>query len=50
MGNARYIPLILLGAAVVSLIFAVNSSYAQNEKYRAKLDDDNEIPPVNTTS
>jgi len=37
MGNARYIPLILLGAAVVSLIFAINSSYAQNEKYRAKL-------------
>jgi hypothetical protein len=50
MGNARNIPLILLGAAMISLIFAINSSYAQNEKYRAKLDGDNEIPPVNTTS
>ena len=50
MGNARYIPLILLGAAVVSLIFAINSSLAQNEKYRAKLKGSNEIPPVKTAS
>jgi hypothetical protein len=50
MGHTRNISLLVLGAAMVSLIFAINSSYAQNEKYRAKLDGDNEIPPVNTTS
>ncbi|MGA9942720.1 MAG: CHRD domain-containing protein, partial [Nitrososphaeraceae archaeon] len=27
-----------------------NSSYAQNEKYRAKLDGNNEVPAVNTTA
>ena len=27
-----------------------NNSYAQNEKYRAKLDGKNEVPPLNTTS
>jgi hypothetical protein len=29
---------------------ATTQSYAQNEKYRAKLDGNNEVPPVNTTS
>ena len=28
----------------------MNSSYAQNEKYRAKLAADNEFPPVNSTA
>ncbi len=40
-------------AALVSLILvatATTQSYAQNEKYRAKLDGNNEVPPVNTTS
>jgi CHRD domain-containing protein len=50
MGNIRNISLLVLGAAIASVLFAINSSYAQNEKYRAKLDGDNEIPPVNTTS
>ena len=38
---------VALGSLVVS---ATNSSYAQNEKYRAKLDGNNEVPPVNTTA
>lgn len=50
MGITGKISLLVLGAAMVSLIFAINSSYAQNEKYRAKLASDNEIPPVNSTS
>lgn len=29
---------------------SINQSYAQNEKYRAKLDGNNEVPAVNTTS
>lgn len=40
-------------AALASLILvgiATTQSYAQNEKYRAKLDGDNEVPPVNTTA
>jgi hypothetical protein len=38
---------VALGALVLA---AANSSYAQNEKYRAKLDGKNEVPPLNTTS
>jgi hypothetical protein len=44
---------IVVAAALVSLILvatATTQSYAQNEKYRAKLDGNNEVPPVNTTS
>src|SRR5690348_1381309 len=40
-------------AALASLIlFAAtgNNSFAQNEKYRAKMDGNNEVPPVNTTA
>ena len=40
-------------AALVSLVLvatATTQSYAQNEKYRAKLDGNNEVPPVNTTA
>ncbi len=43
--------MIVVAVAMASLIFNVaNSSYAQNEKYRAKLDGNNEIPPVNSTA
>jgi hypothetical protein len=38
---------VALGALVLA---AANSSYAQNEKYRAKLDGNNEVAAVNTTS
>jgi hypothetical protein len=44
---------VVVVAALVSLILvatATTQSYAQNEKYRAKLDGNNEVPPVNTTS
>ena len=43
--------MIVLGAALASLVItATNSSYAQNENYRAKLDGNKEVPPVKTTS
>ena len=44
---------VVVAAALVSLILvatATTQSFAQNEKYRAKLDGNNEVPPVNTTS
>jgi curli biogenesis system outer membrane secretion channel CsgG len=44
---------VVVVAALVSLILvatATTQSYAQNEQYRAKLDGNNEVPPVNTTS
>lgn len=44
---------VVVVAALVSLILvatATTQSYAQNEKYRAKLDGNNEVPAVNTTS
>jgi CHRD domain-containing protein len=44
---------VVVAAALVSLILvatATTQSYAQNEKYRAKLDGNNEVPPVNATS
>ena len=35
------------GVALASLVItATNSSYAQNENYRAKLDGNKEVPPV----
>jgi hypothetical protein len=43
----------VVAAALVSLILvatATTQSYAQNEKYRAKLDGNNEVPPVNSTA
>jgi hypothetical protein len=43
--------MIVLAVALASLVITTaNSSYAQNEKYRAKLDRNNEVPAVNTTS
>jgi CHRD domain len=44
---------ILVALALVSLLVvgtAATQSFAQNEKYRAKLDGGNEVPPVNTTA
>ena len=45
--------LVVVIAALVSLVLvatATTQSYAQNEKYRAKLDGNNEVPAVNTTA
>ncbi len=43
--------LFAIAAALSSLILVgATSSYAQNEKYRAKLDGNNEVPAVNTTA
>src|SRR6476661_11058750 len=51
MEKARTVCLIAMAVALGSLVLAAtNSSYAQNEKYRAKLDGNNEVPAVNTTS
>jgi hypothetical protein len=44
---------VVVAAALVSLILVATTttqSFAQNEKYRAKLDGNNEVPPVNSTS
>jgi len=44
---------VMVVAALVSLILvatATTQSYAQNEKYRAKLDGNNEVPPINSTA
>ena len=44
--------LVVVIAALASLVLvatATTQSYAQNEKYRAKLDGNNEVPAVNTT-
>ena len=37
-------------ASLVLVATATTQSYAQNEKYRAKLDGNNEVPAVNTTA
>jgi len=51
MEIARTVYLIALMAALGSLVLAAaNSSYAQNEKYRTKLDGKNKVPPLNSTS
>ena len=43
--------MIAMAMALGSLVLAAaNSSYAQNEKYRAKLDGNNEVPPINSTA
>jgi hypothetical protein len=43
--------MIVLAVAMTSLVVTTaNSSYAQNEKYRAKLDGNNEVPLVNSTA
>ncbi len=51
MSQIQTMCMIVMAAALASLVItATNSSYAQNEKYRAKLDGNNEVPAVNTTS
>jgi len=43
--------MIAMAMALGALVLATtNSSYAQNEKYRAKLDGNNEVPPINSTA
>jgi len=51
MQKTRTVCLIAMAVAMSSLVLvAANSSYAQNEKYRAKLDGNNEVPPINSTA
>ena len=51
MQKTRTVCLIAMAVALGSLVLAAaNSSYAQNEKYRAKLDGNNEVPPINSTA
>jgi hypothetical protein len=51
MDKVRTVCMIAMAVALGTLVLAAaNSSYAQNEKYRAKLDGNNEVPAVNTTS
>lgn len=49
MSYTKYMYLIVVASALTSLILVgATSAYAQNEKYRAKLDGKNEVPPVDT--
>ncbi|HSA74459.1 MAG TPA: CHRD domain-containing protein [Nitrososphaeraceae archaeon] len=54
MPNQKNLRLILITATLLSLMFvaAVNSNftYAQNEKFKAKLKGENEVPPVNSSA
>jgi CHRD domain-containing protein len=50
MSQIRTMFMIVLAAALTTLVITATQSYAQNEKYRAKLDGNNEVPAVNTTS
>jgi hypothetical protein len=51
MSQIRTISMIVLAVAMTSLVVTTaTSSYAQNEKYRAKLDGNNEVPPLNSTA
>lgn len=51
MDKVRTVCMIAMAVAFGTLVLAAaNSSYAQNEKYRAKLDGNNEVPPVNSTA
>jgi hypothetical protein len=51
MSQIRTMCMIVLAVALASLVITTtNSSYAQNQQYRAKLDGNNEVPPVNTTA
>jgi len=50
MSQIRTMCMIILAAALTTLVITATQSYAQNEKYRAKLDGNNEVPAVNTTS
>ena len=51
MEKVRTVCIIAMAVALGSLVLAAaNSSYAQNEKYRARLDGNNEVPAVKTTA
>jgi hypothetical protein len=53
MRMTRELNFVIIAVALTSLILvgtAATQSYGQNEKYRAKLDGDNEVPPVNSTA
>jgi hypothetical protein len=51
MSQIRIVWMIVLSVALASLVITTaTSSYAQNEKYRAKLDGNNEVPPINSTA
>ena len=53
MCNTKSIQLILISAAILTMLIVSsalsNSVYAQN-KFRAKLEPDNEVPPINSTA
>ena len=49
MSKTLYLYSVIVSAALISLMLAgVTNAYAQNEKYRAKLDGNNEVPAVDT--
>jgi hypothetical protein len=49
MSNSRYVYSIIVAGALCSLILiGLTTAYAQNDKFRAKLDGNNEVPPVDT--
>jgi CHRD domain len=53
MEKGRTVGMVSVALAItlsILVLAATNSSYTQNEKYRAKLDGNNEVPAVNTTS
>ena len=50
MSQIRTMSMIVLAAALATLVITATQSYAQNEKYRAKLDGNNEVPPINSTA
>ncbi len=54
MQQKELLCLIILGSTALSLVlvssFNVNFTYAQNEKFKAQLKGDKEVPPVNTTA
>jgi hypothetical protein len=50
MKQIRTMCTIVLAAAFATLVITATQSYAQNEKYRAKLDGNNEVPAVNSTA
>ena len=49
MAKNVYVYSVIISAALFSLILlGTTDTYAQNEKFRAKLDGNNEVPPVDT--
>ncbi|MDW0298441.1 MAG: CHRD domain-containing protein [Nitrososphaeraceae archaeon] len=49
MAKNVYVYSVIISAALFSLILlGITDTYAQNEKFRAKLDGNNEVPPVDT--